>query len=167
MIRLKPILEQTFNVTIYCDMDGVLVDFDKGFKELTGISPKKASKTLQPEQFWEELDKAGSAFWRELDWMPDGKHLWNYVQKHNTKLLSAPSRHKSSRIGKKEWVAREIPGTFLILVPRSEKKDFASRTSILIDDFGKNIDEWIRAGGIGIHHKSAEATIKELENYIL
>ena len=32
----------------------------------------------------------------------------------------------------------------------------------LIDDFIKNIQEWRRAGGIGIHHVGAQSTIKKL-----
>ena len=37
--------------TIYCDMDGVLCDFDKGYKKLTGISTQKANAIGKP-YFW-------------------------------------------------------------------------------------------------------------------
>jgi hypothetical protein len=37
------------------------------------------------------------------------------------------------------------------------------RPNILIDDHLGNIQEFIKAGGIGVHHKSASNTIKQLK----
>jgi hypothetical protein len=141
---------------IYCDMDGVLVDFDKGYKELTG---KEASFDIPTEKFWEPLSKAGAAFWIKLKWMPDGKQLWSYIKPYNPDLLSAPSKEESSKIGKFVWVKREMPGTKLILRQAEHKQEFATPNSILIDDRADNIQRWKDAGGIGIHHTSAADTI--------
>jgi len=145
---------------IYCDMDGVLVDFDKGYKDLTGT---EASFSTDPKQFWEPIQKAGAAFWIKLKWMPDGKQLWNYIQKYNPELLSAPSRDESSKIGKFVWVKRNIPGTKLILRAAEQKQQFAKPNAILIDDRADNIQRWKDAGGIGIHHISTSDTIKQLQ----
>ena len=49
------------------------------------------------------------------------------------------------------------------MVERENKPDYASPTSILIDDYPKNIKEWENKGGIGIVHKSAEQTLRALE----
>ena len=40
---------------------------------------------------------------------------------------------------------------------------FAAKGNVLIDDRGKNIDAWVKAGGIGIKHKTARDTITELK----
>jgi lambda repressor-like predicted transcriptional regulator len=146
---------------IYCDMDGVIVDFDKGYKELTG---RDASFDIPKEEFWAPISKAGAPFWIKLKWMPDGKQLWDYIKEYNPELLSAPSREESSKMGKRIWVKRELPGTKLILRQAERKQEFATPNSILIDDRADNIQRWKDAGGIGIVHTSAADTIQQLKD---
>ena len=147
---------------IYVDMDGVLVDFDGGYEKLTGMTTREADKK-GPEFFWKPISKAGAKWWITLNWMPDGKQLWDYVKKYNPELLSAPSREEASKMGKRIWVKRELPGAKLILRSADKKQEFASPTSILIDDREKNIEQWEAAGGIGILHTDASSTIKKLK----
>jgi hypothetical protein len=147
---------------IYCDMDGVLVDFEKGYEELTGRNIKGQHVSGGPD-FWDPITKAGASFWIKLAWMPDGKQLWEYIKQYNPVLLSAPSREESSKIGKYVWVKREMPGTKLILRSAERKQEFATPQSILIDDRKDNIDRWKEAGGIGIYHTSAADTIQQLK----
>ena len=147
---------------IYVDMDGVLVDFDGGYEKLTGMTTREADKK-GPEFFWKPISKAGAKWWITLNWMPDGKQLWDYVKKYNPELLSAPSREEASKMGKRIWVKRELPGAKLILRSADKKQEFASPTSILIDDREKNIEQWKAAGGIGILHTDATSTIKKLK----
>jgi FMN phosphatase YigB (HAD superfamily) len=146
---------------IYCDMDGVLVDFDKGYKELTGKDI--AGQHFNDTDFWDPINKAGYDFWINLEWMKDGKRLWNYIQKYNPELLSAPSRQNDSRVAKHDWVNRELPGVHLILRSAKHKKDFAAPNHILIDDRIDNIQGWREAGGIAIHHVSTKHTIDQLK----
>jgi hypothetical protein len=95
--------------------------------------------------------------------MKDGKRLWSYIEKYKPKLLSAPSREEVSRVAKHDWVHKELPDTHLILRSAKHKKDFATPTSILIDDRLDNIQGWRDAGGIGIHHVSTKHTIDQLK----
>jgi hypothetical protein len=161
-MELARLREEETEYTIYCDMDSVLVDFDRGYQELTGMTTQQADAN-GVEAFWEPLTKAGAKFWITLQWMPDGKQLWDYIKKYNPILLSAPSREESSKLGKRVWVKRELPGVKLILKYASQKQEYASPTSILIDDRQKNIDQWEAAGGIGILHTSTPNTIKQLQ----
>ena len=147
---------------IYCDMDGVLVDFDKGYKELTG-EDLIAGVHRNDTDFWDPINKAGYDFWIKLEWTGDGKRLWKYIEKYVPEILSAPSRQNDSRVAKHDWVERELPGTHLILRSAKHKKDFATPTSILIDDRLDNIQGWRDAGGIGIHHVSTKHTIDQLK----
>jgi FMN phosphatase YigB (HAD superfamily) len=148
---------------IYCDMDGVLVDFNKGYFELTGHKLDGIHRT--DTHFWDPINKAGYDFWINLEWIkPDGHILWEYIEKYNPKLLSAPSRQEDSRVAKLDWVYKELPDTKLILRSAKHKKDFASPTSILIDDRVDNISDWVGAGGIGILHKNAKDTILQLKD---
>ena len=36
-----------------------------------------------------------------MEWMPDGKELWDYIKDKQPTLLSAPSRNPASRLGKR------------------------------------------------------------------
>ncbi len=146
---------------LFCDMDGVIVDFIRGFFELTGRDITGAYQT--DKKFWAPIDAAGHKFWVDLNWTSDGKELWGYIKKYNPELLSSPSRQNDSRVGKHDWVKRELPGVHLILRSASKKQQFASPESILIDDRPSNIEQWISAGGIGILHTSAKETIEQLK----
>ena len=146
---------------VYCDMDGVLVDFDKGYQDLTGKDIRGSFDSA--EEFWKPIEKAGAAFWIRLKWMPDGKQLWNYLKPHNPELLSAPSREESSKMGKRIWVRNNIPGTKLILRSAERKQELATPNAILIDDRKDNIERWNAAGGIGIYHTTTADTLQQLQ----
>jgi hypothetical protein len=163
MIKLKELLEEVENskYTIYCDLDGVLVDFDRGYKELTGKLPKDAG---DGPEFWNPIHKAGAAFWIKLKWMSDGKELWNYIEQYKPTLLSAPSQEESSRIGKRVWRKNTLPDTKMILTPARFKQKYSGENNILIDDREDNIQQWKDKGGIGILHTSTENTIKQLKD---
>ena len=153
--------EEKVDYKIYCDMDGVLADFESGYEKLTGVDLK--GEFQKGEEFWEPISKAGVGFWAGLKWMPDGQKLWDYIKPYKPDLLSAPSREESSRIGKAVWVKYKLPGTKLILRYAKQKQELANPESILIDDRQVNIDQWEAAGGIGILHTSADNTISQLK----
>lgn len=146
---------------IYCDLDGVLVNFDKGYYNLTGIDIK--NKYVEDIKFWEPINNAGADFWINLEWMDDGKYLWNYIKKYKPIILSKPSLDISSKIGKTFWTSFHLPpSTKLILTQKKEK--YCRKGDILIDDMDDNIFLWKKVGGIGIKHINTQDTIKQLKN---
>ena len=156
---------------IYCDMDGVLVDFDKGYNQLTG-KPTHHADVQGKQEFWDTFRQGLSDrnisekdYWANLEWMSDGKELWDKIKPLNPTLLSAPSRDPQSRLGKRIWVKKNIPGTPLILAAAPMKKNYARKNAILIDDKISNINEWNEAGGIGILHTSTSTTLDKLSKY--
>ena len=155
-------IEKKNKYKIYCDMDGVLVDFEEGYERLTGKNIK-GNHVKGDANFWQPITDAGVKFWAGLKWMYDGKELWSYIKKYNPEILSAPSREESSKIGKYVWIKNNIPGSKLILRSAERKQEFATLDSILIDDRIDNIQRWKDAGGIGILHTSAQDTIKQLQ----
>ena len=63
---------------IYCDMDGVLTDFDKRFKDLNPehLSAAQYQTKYGVEKFWDLIDEDNKVkFWVGMSWMPDGKQL--------------------------------------------------------------------------------------------
>ncbi len=148
---------------IFCDLDGVLVDFEKGYLELTGIDLK--GEHIDGPRFWEPVNKKGYDFWINLDWMRDGRELWDSIKKFNPSILSAPSKQPDSRVAKHDWVDRELgKNVELILRSASNKKEFAAPNHILIDDRDDNINDWNEYGGIGILHKSTKDTLNKLND---
>ena len=93
------------------------------------------------------------------------KELWDKIKPLNPTLLSAPSRDPQSRWGKRIWVKKNIPGTPLILAAAEAKKNYAKKNAILIDDRVSNINDWNKAGGIGILHTSTATTLDKLSKY--
>ena len=149
--------------TLYCDMDGVLCDFEKRFEDLTGLTPKEFRSKNGLDKFWKTIDDDGVRFWVGMSWMPDGKQLYNYIKPNLYSLLSSPSFDNSSRLGKRLWVRNNTPGTKLILAARKNKQDYSEENAILIDDLELTINEWNAKGGIGIQHTSAASTIEQLK----
>jgi len=153
---------------IYCDMDGVLTNFESRFKSLNPehLSPAQYQAKYSIEKFWNFIDEEiGVKFWVGMPWMSDGEELWNYIKDKQPILLSAPSRKPQSRLGKRLWVKNNIPGTKLILSSADKKQNYSKPNTILIDDRPDNIDQWRLKGGIGILHTNTQDTIKQLQAY--
>lgn len=149
---------------IYCDMDGVLTAFEKQTKLKTGKTCAELDK-LGDDHFWSEIKKAGIEFWSHMPPMSDMKKLWDFIKPHKPKILSAPARTIEFCVeGKKAWLKKHLGSVEGIFVRASEKQKYAGPNAILIDDLEKNISQWVSKGGIGILHKSAEQTIKELKS---
>ena len=156
---------------IFCDMDGVLVDFDKGYKDLTG-KPTHHANIQDKQDFWALLDKKLKEknlteydYWVNLPWMSDGKVLWNHIKGYNPYILTAPSLDPGSKQGKRGWVEKELPEAKNVYFRKAQSKpDFSGKNRILIDDRADTIDSWRSKGGIGIHHTSASNTIKQLKD---
>jgi hypothetical protein len=156
--------EEEKEYIIYSDMDGVVANFNERFKEFSdNLLPQDYVDKFGLEKFWELIDEVGVRFWIGINWMPDGKKYWNYIKKYNPILLSAPSRKNESRLGKRIWAKKYMPGTKVILAYADNKKNYADGNSILIDDRKKNIEQWKAAGGIGILHTDADSTIAQLK----
>jgi len=152
---------------IYCDMDGVLTDFEKRFEHFTGKSPKEYESEFGLEQFWHLIDvKIGVRFWVGMDWMPEGKRLWDFIKPYQPHLLTSPSRDNTSRLGKNLWVKNNLnPKPKTIFAYSADKQRYSQENAILIDDKKSNINEWAAKGGIAIRCKdgNVEHVINKLK----
>lgn len=157
---------------IYCDMDGVLTNFEARFDHFTGMHPQEYEKAKGTQAFWNLIDvEIGVRFWVGMDWMPQGEQLWNFIKKFNPSLLTSPSRDNSSRLGKSLWVRNKLsPKPKVIFAYSKDKQRYATPESILIDDKPSNIEEWKAAGGIAFRVKNGDIVpalkgLKELGYY--
>ena len=147
---------------LYCDVDGVLADFDNGTKRYTS----KFSNN------WEDLPPN---FFSELDKLENSKEFVNTLKKmfkDNFYILTAipkPHRGEISKRAKKDkinWLEKNfnIPRNKIIVVYREQKQNFANPNSILIDDTPVNVQEWNNQGGIGILFKNHNQAINQINS---
>jgi len=158
---------------IFCDMDGVLVDFIRGVKELIDDDYSEEAYDRDPKvrkRMWDAVKKYSKGdgdFWLELEEMPDARVLWDYIKVHDPEILTATGHSvKTAGDQKKEWIVDHLGSDIKVnVVAESGEKGpkFAGDNRILIDDKKKSIDPWVKAGGIGILHTSAANTIKQLK----
>jgi hypothetical protein len=105
-------------------------------------------------------------FWMDLNWLPGGKELWNYIEKYDPIILSKPTDLQAV-IGKKKWVKDNLGLSKERVQIRYDKSPYATyngKTGILIDDFKKNTTKFEAAGGRTVLYTNLPDAIKELES---
>ena len=160
---------------IYCDMDGVLCNFEQAAEKAVGmplsqwaLEPRQKFKTIRDK--WKPIMNTRN-FWSNLPWNPGGQRLWSFINKYDPHILSAyveQTTDPNCIPGKSKWARTRlgISGSKVNLVKRREKQNFAKvggMPTILIDDYEKNIRQFRARGGIGILHTSTSNTINELK----
>tara|TARA_B100000029_G_C17381571_1_gene889950 strand:- start:95 stop:610 length:516 start_codon:yes stop_codon:yes gene_type:complete len=170
MKSFKQFLQEKASYKVYCDMDGVLVDFLGGVAKEIGI--KKEPDQFQIDEFLASYRGSHKEFWSNLEWTDDGKKLWDTLKDLNTEILSAcPNKCTFTPNvvkGKKLWCKKKLGiSRGINITTRKGKLKFVGPKNILIDDYIKNVNEWKAKGGIGIHHRNARASLVELKNILL
>ena len=155
-------------ITLYLDMDGVLCDFQKAYKELRTGAPdsrKRFRSAVIDHKIFETLD-----------FMPDTHELLNHVSKLTdikVEILTSMGTHEpfqanDTKIQKLHWLHKHnIPYKPNFVHSKEEKSKYATPSSILIDDSPGCIGPFEHKGGYGILHTSAKNSIASLDNIIL
>ena len=178
-------LKENQEYQIYCDMDGVLVDFEQGAVDyitekikageaedlrlaikreyitkgdLSGVGKNKDVRAYMREQLKDAAD-----FWENLSWLPDGPALWGAISPYDPNILTTPMGY-GSEIGKQAWIDKNLKPLPQKVFMSDEKYKWANKNSILIDDWEKNTIPWEDHGGIAIIHAdgSLEKTLSRL-----
>uniref|UniRef100_A0A7S2EM95 Uncharacterized protein n=1 Tax=Trieres chinensis TaxID=1514140 RepID=A0A7S2EM95_TRICV len=189
-LGLGKLLVSETNVTeeggfeVFCDLDGVLVDFDSGVRKIfNGRGPDDISSQ---GQMWAAISRQPS-FYADLPWTKDGRDLWNAIKHLRPNILTGVPRTKKSRQEKVAWCTRElgvqtnhvdmagkksshervegriVEGVVNVITCWSKNKHHESRDgAVLIDDRESLGGEWRKKGGIFIHHTSSTTTIEKL-----
>ena len=123
---------------IYCDMDGVLADFDK-------VENAVAIYKTQPNFFYdlEPISENVNAI----------KQL--IAKDYVVKILSK-SPHENADNDKRKWLAKYLPEikdeNIIFARPHETKISFVDELekhfSLLLDDYEKNIQEWRNENGL-------------------
>ena len=177
---LNEVKEERPKVTrIYLDMDGVIAGFDDQFKKYNkeGYDFKEFIREYGANKAWDIINKGKEDFWAGMGWNPGGKQLYDSVVKladekgFEVWILSSPGLDPNgdAKRGKNKWLDKytNIPQDRRVFKQAKDKHTEAKPGYMLIDDMGKNVSEFINAGGTGIKNNpedSAEA-IKKLYKF--
>jgi 5'(3')-deoxyribonucleotidase len=158
---------------IYIDMDGVLADF---FGEWAKLMDKDHWTKIN--DFPDALQKIRDTekFWLDLPILPQAKQLLALIKqvKGEYNICSTPlADDPKSEPHKREWIKKNLA----FFPPKNihithNKPQYATQSdgtpNILIDDYGKNVNEWESAGGIGFKYKDHkfERTAKEIKKHM-
>jgi len=152
---------------IYLDMDGVIADFAKRYKELFLITPEQADRSRNFAGYFKSF--IDTKQFANLDMMPDARMLLDHLNTLDipVEILSSTAKqdsHVDISDQKRVWLISQginYPRNF---VPgKSLKYTFAAPESIIIDDTLSVISDWVEAGGTAIHHTDAASTIASLD----
>ena len=128
----KKTLKQMKSINVYCDMDGVIADFE---------GQKNALERFKTEKgFFKQLKPINKEGFKAL---LNDPHI-------NLFILSASPNRQADR-DKIEWLKYYYPQIkkdhIIIMRVGQNKADFIkTETGILLDDYGKNCREWIASG---------------------
>ena len=146
---------------IFCDMDGVIVNFDEGIKKICGAYPKDLTRP----QMWNKVIDTPN-YWVDLEQLPHAKDLISYLRPHGFKILTGLPVHGYDKAAREKvlWIKKHFGDDIeVICCLTKDKSTYCKKGDVLIDDRQQTITDWQKAGGIGICHTSWESTLAELK----
>lgn len=149
---------------LFLDCDGVMADFDSYFETSFGHPSRNFEEKHGANKFWENLQNHDD-FYNRLPLMPDAMELFNAVKHLNPTILTGLPNGDWAEPQKRTWGARHFPQTTMICCLSKNKRDHMKPGDVLVDDWLRYRDLWVDAGGIFIHHTSAEKTLILLREY--
>ena len=149
-------------ITIFLDLDGILVDFVNGSLKALNISNYTITPSVNNIEKWEGVNVTKSQFWKAID--ATNEHFWADLEKYDHAndlvklcesygevfILSSPSRNPYCSAGKKMWMDKHFPRLSNKMILTSHKYLCAAPNRILIDDTTAMTDKFTEYGGTAI-----------------
>lgn len=148
------------SIKCFLDLDGVLVDFNRGALEHHRLKdpyldPKNHGNwhmvqmlPITEKEFWDPL---GQSFWAGLPWMPDGELILGRLEyefgKERICLLTSPCLTPGCAEGKMDWIRKHMPAYSRRVLIGACKEFLAGPSKYLVDDSDSNILKFGEHGG--------------------
>jgi hypothetical protein len=146
---------------LFLDCDGVLADFDVGAKRVLGATPAAFEERHGRGEFWKRLARARN-FYGDLPRMPDAQRLFDAVRHLRPTILTGLPLGNWAAPQKEKWAAEHFPGVPIITTMARQKHLHMEPGDVLVDDRENHRHLWENAGGVFVHHKNAEDTLRQL-----
>ena len=154
-------------ITIFLDMDGLLVDIVSAVAGLYGMTAEKVYLRWEPgfyeiaegvshfnipkEEIWPKVAAQPAEFWGDMKPYPWAKELYEECQKiAPTYFLTAPIRCPACLAGKLQWIYRFAGEGSTNYIMTKHKHFCAAPGRVLVDDSEKNCFAFDQAGGHSI-----------------
>lgn len=152
---------------LYLDCDGVLADFLKGAADVLGMPLADHKRQHGESAYWKHLARVPApGFFAILDELPDARALFDGVKHLSPVILTGCPWGGWAEAQKDAWGAAHFPGTKVISCMPRDKRLHCKPGDILVDDTLTWRHLWEQAGGIFVHHESAEKTLAELRRLL-
>lgn len=144
---------------LYCDLDGVLADFDGYYQRTFGVSPWGGSGVVD----WDVLRRLGD-FYTDVPALPDARWLWDQMAPWRPVVLTAlPHSIPEVADYKRGWVGRHLGWDVKVICCKSRTKHLYARPGdILVDDRDVDREAWAAAGGVFVAYRSAQEVMDTL-----
>ena len=146
---------------IFCDLDGVLCDFDKKVRSLfDGLSPDM----IPPNSLWPKLARTKPGFYAALDFTPDGEELWKSLAPLQPTILTGVPFGGWAELQKLFWCTQNLQSKCVLLnkaAPHSahalsnlnnEIEELEVREKLIQDEFVMKVitcwskNKWLESG---------------------
>ena len=153
---------------VFLDIDGVLSDLE------AQIAGKNSDKDKWRNIYFPEFLNAKK--FETLPLLPDANMLLRFLRKSEvpvTLLTSAGklwgNDYENIKKQKEVWLKKHnIDWPCVVVHQKEDKKNYAHKHALLIDDTKSNCEDFKDAGGRSIHHHNAIKTINKInKKYIL
>ena len=135
---------------IWCDLDGVLVDFVEGYYQRFGEYPAPIDGDQNVQ--WDRV-RSCPDFFSQLPWTPFGREIWKRIDPLGAHILTAVAKSIPDCAEQKiNWCRRELaigPERVTAVLGKRNKFRFFRPGDILLDNQEQLISDWEKAGGRG------------------
>jgi hypothetical protein len=154
------------NLSLFCNLDGVLADFNTAFEKISRQS--YVSDTKQNDKKWiQKIINKNLNFFEKLPFMYNAEKLWKHIIKYKPIILINDPNSVSAKLDRINWCKKKLGSNFLIINNISEIKTnlnydyyviitnfintYSFKNAILIGNQLSN-EDWESSGGLFINH---------------
>ena len=143
--------------TVFLDMDGVITNFNKAVCAEFDLPYPPQTYCFFPEIRKEVNEFCNISFWRNLEWMDDGREILRAIMGtlglEKVYFLTGMMPNAGSGTGKLLWIHDNLPiysDRVILHTLEVCKSSLAKPDTLLIDDKDENVEEFAKAGGKAI-----------------
>ncbi len=106
---------------------------------------------ISARTYWTAITALGAEFWANLEEYTWFWELYNTLSKTAPVIfLSSSTRAPATLSGKMQWLQNRFGETYRDYIFTPQKQQLAATKALLIDDYDRNVDDFMAAGGSAI-----------------